>query len=91
MIDGIKKVPLLPAAAAIGTALIFLHMFRTYDIMAAAFLQFSLAALMAVCLYLISGRKTFEKCFRQTEYAVTTLSPILIYAVLLSLARFYMY
>ena len=91
MIDSIRKVPLLSAAAAIGTALIFLRMFRTYDIMAAAFLRFSLAALMAGCLYLISGRKTFEKCFRQTEYAVTILSPILIYAILLSLARFYLY
>ena len=91
MIDSIKKVPLLSAAAAIGTALIFLRMFRTYDIMAASFLRFSLAAFMAGSLYLISGRKTFEKCFRQTEYAVTILSPILIYAILLSLARFYLY
>ena len=47
MIDSIKKVPLLSAAAAIGTALIFLRMFRTYDIMAAAFLRFSLAAFIA--------------------------------------------
>ena len=91
MIDSIKKVPLLSAAAAIGTALISLRMFRTYDIMAASFLRFSLAAFMAGSLYLISGRKTFEKCFRQTEYAVTILSPILIYAILLSLARFYLY
>ena len=72
MIDSIKKVPLLSAAAAIGTALIFLRMFRTYDIMAAAFLRFSLAALMAGCLYLISGRKTFEEQSCATRSSISS-------------------
>lgn len=87
----VKKVPLLPAIAAIGMALISLRMFRLYDVLPAAFQRFSLAAVMAGFLYLISGSKTFKKSLRQTGYVVSTLRPILIYSALMGAARLFMY
>ena len=64
----IKRVPLLLAVVAIGTALIFMRVFKTYDVLAAAFLRLFLASGMACFLYLISGTKTFlEKRTRVTQ------------------------
>ena len=87
----VKKVPLLPAIAAIGMAMIFLRMFRLYDVLPAAFQRLFLAAVMAGFLYLISGSKTFERSLRQTGYVVSTLRPILIYSALMGAARLFMY
>ena len=79
----VKKVPLLPAIAAIGMAMIFLRVFRVYDVLPAAFQRLFLAAVMAGFLYLISGSKTFERSLRQTGYVVSTLRLILIYSALM--------
>ena len=85
----IKKVPLLLAVVAIGTALIFMRVFKTYDVLAAAFLRLFLASGMACFLYLISGTKTFERSFRQADCVVKTLRPILIYSSILGAARLF--
>lgn len=89
VINCVKKVPLLLAVLAIAVALIFLRVFRTFDILPAAALRIFLAAVMAGFLYLISGEKTFKKCFRQTGYVVETLLPVLIYVTIIGLAQFY--
>ena len=86
-----KKAPLLLAAVAIGIALIFLRFFRLYDVLPAAFQRLFLAAVMAGFLYLISGRKTFDRSLRQTDYVVSTLRPILIYSAVLGAARLFIY
>ena len=87
----VKKVPLLPAIVAIGTAMIFLRVFRVYDVLPAAFLRLFLASAMAGFLYLISGSKTFEKSLLQTGYVVSTLRLILIYSALMGAVRLFMY